>query len=103
MSNPVDRIGNRLNVGDSVIYVVSGYTTLEQEVITKINDKTVNLGDKSQWGSYTRRPFNSVLNLSAIEELVKRSDKLAALEAGGVDNWEGYGWCFEGEEDEDDE
>ena len=103
MSNPVDRIGNRLNVGDSVIYVGTGYTTLEQEVITKINDKTVNLGDKTQWGTYSRHPFNSVLNLSAIEELVKRSDKLAALEAGGVDNWEGYGWCFEGEEDEDDE
>lgn len=25
------------------------------------------------------------------------------LESGGVDNWEGYGWCFEDEEDEDDE
>lgn len=103
MSNPVDRIGNRLNVGDSVIYVGAGYTTLEQEVITKINAKTVNLGDKSQWGSHTRRPFNSVLSLSAIEELLERSDKLAALEAGGVDNWEGYGFCFEGMEDEDDE
>ena len=35
--------------------------------------------------------------------LQERSDKLAALEAGGVDNWEGYGWCFEDDEDEDDE
>lgn len=103
MSNPVDRIGNRLNVGDSVIYVGAGYTSLKQEVVTKISAKTVTLGDKSQWGSYTRRPFNSVLNLNAIEELVKRSDKLAALEAGGVDNWEGYGFCFEDMEDEDDE
>lgn len=29
-----------------------------------------------------------------------RLDKLDALEAGGVDNWSGYGDCFEDDEDE---
>jgi hypothetical protein len=39
-----------------------------------------------------------------LEELEKRSDRLAALEAAGVDNWEGYGHAMavlRGEADED--
>lgn len=39
-----------------------------------------------------------------IEEWAKtqeRLDKLDALEAGGVDNWVGYGDCFEDEEEDD--
>lgn len=35
-----------------------------------------------------------------LQESCKRLDKLDALEAGGVDNWSGYGDCFEDEEDE---
>lgn len=34
-----------------------------------------------------------------LQEACKRLDKLDALEAGGVDNWQGYGDCF-GDEDE---
>lgn len=61
MSEPKDFFGNPIKVGDSVVYVGAGYTTFEQEVVTKISPKTVTLGDRTQWGSHTRRPFNSVI------------------------------------------
>ena len=35
-----------------------------------------------------------------IIEADSRLDKLDRLEAGGVDNWGGYGDCFEDDEDE---
>ena len=34
--------------------------------------------------------------------LYKRNKWLCALEAAGVDNWEGYGWARETMEDDDD-
>lgn len=63
MSKPLDYLGNEITVGDTVIYVGAGYTTFEQQVVTKVSPKTVTLGDKSRWGSYTRRPFTSVIIL----------------------------------------
>lgn len=36
-------------------------------------------------------------------EIQSRLAKLDALEAGGVDNWPGYGDCFEDDEEEDDD
>lgn len=36
----------------------------------------------------------------ALQFAEERLERLAALEAGGVDNWSGYGDCFEGEDDE---
>lgn len=41
-----------------------------------------------------------VMRLHQYNDMKKRLDKLDALEAGGVDNWSGYGDCFEGDEDE---
>ncbi len=35
--------------------------------------------------------------------LVHAAETLAALYAGGVDNWEGYDACFEDQEDEDED
>lgn len=96
-----DHLGTQIHVGSTVIYVGAGYTTFERKVVTKISKKTVTLGEPTQWGSVTRRPFDSVIVLDAITELWERSDKLAALEAGGVDNWDGYGFCFEDEEGDD--
>jgi hypothetical protein len=37
------------------------------------------------------------------DQLKASSDKLAALEAAGVDNWEGYGNAMAQLEDDDDE
>lgn len=61
MSKPLDYMGNEINIGDTVIYVGAGYTTFKREYVTKIGPKTVTLGDKSRWGSFTRRPFASVI------------------------------------------
>lgn len=36
------------------------------------------------------------------KELQKRSDELGRLEAAGVDNWEGYSYGREDEEDDED-
>lgn len=36
----------------------------------------------------------------ALQIAEERLEKLDALEAGGVDNWSGYGDCFEDEDDE---
>ncbi len=38
--------------------------------------------------------------LDHIKEADVRLEKLDALEAGGVDNWGGYGDCFEDDDDE---
>lgn len=35
------------------------------------------------------------------EDLLKDQRKLIALEAGGVDNWEGYDWAMETLEEEE--
>ncbi len=35
--------------------------------------------------------------------LVNRSKTLARLEAAGVDNWEGYSYAFDEDDEEDDE
>jgi hypothetical protein len=37
------------------------------------------------------------------DQLIKDQKKLRALEAGGVDNWEWYGDCFESDDDEESE
>jgi hypothetical protein len=37
-----------------------------------------------------------------IETLEKRSKILSRLEAAGVDNWEGYSYAFQDEDEEDD-
>lgn len=48
--------------------------------------------------------FEFEAQLQALEKKLrdadKRLEKLDALEAGGVDNWSGYGDCFEEEDDE---
>lgn len=48
--------------------------------------------------------FEFEAQLQALEKKLrdadKRLEKLDALEAGGVDNWSGYGDCFEDDEDE---
>lgn len=38
--------------------------------------------------------------IQALQFAEERLEKLDALEAGGVDNWSGYGDCFEDEDDE---
>lgn len=61
MSAPLDYFGHPIKIGDTVVYVGAGYTSFEREVVTKINPKTVTLGDQTQWGSFTRREFNKVI------------------------------------------
>ncbi len=46
---------------------------------------------------------NIVVNSNRYEALLKAEEKLNALYAGGVDNWEGYDACFEDQEDEDED
>ena len=41
------------------------------------------------------------LSHAEYQELKADSEKLAALEAGGVDNWEGYGNALEALDDEE--
>lgn len=50
MSAPLDYFGHPIKIGDTVVYVGAGYTQFEREVVTKINPKTVTLGDQTQWG-----------------------------------------------------
>ncbi len=95
MSKPLDQLGNPISVGSTIIYVGAGYTTFKRGVVSKLNPKTVNIGDKTQWDSYTRRAFDSVIVVDAIESLEKKAEKLDALEAGGVDNWSGYWFSLE--------
>lgn len=103
MSTPRDYFGVELKVGQTVVYVGAGYTQFCKDTVTKVSAKTVTLGDKSQWGSYTRRPFNSVIVVDEIERLEKQEEKLLALEAAGVDNWDGYSWAMEELSGDDDE
>lgn len=48
--------------------------------------------------------FEFEAKLQALEKKLREADvrleKLDALEAGGVDNWSGYGDCFEDDDDE---
>ncbi len=49
--------------------------------------------------------YNAKLNVidsKKLGKLEKDSEFLGALEAAGVDNWEGYSYAFEDEEEEDD-
>lgn len=41
------------------------------------------------------------INLEELKTLKKRSEKLSFLECDGVDNWEGYGENFDGEDGEE--
>lgn len=46
----------------------------------------------SPWGNSTIEVINNSVSIDAdtLLQLIKNSEKLSALEAGGVDNWEGY-------------
>ena len=47
-----------------------------------------------------------IIPMARYNELVEAEDKLAALEAAGVDNWDGYDFAMEvlhGEEENDDD
>lgn len=42
------------------------------------------------WGNSTIKVINNAVNKDTLLQLIRDSEKLAALEAEGVDNWEGY-------------
>lgn len=50
-------------------------------------------------------PGDGMISISVkkYESLLADRKTLRALEAGGVDNWEGYSFCFEDEEDDDED
>ena len=84
MSNkPLDHMGNPIDVGDTVIYVGAGYTSFERKVVSKINPKTVNLGEKTRWGSHTRRPFTGVIVIQKGETILPAT---LAMAKGGLND-----------------
>lgn len=53
-----------------------------------------------------KQPLTVTLSKAEYDELIQRSEILAALEQGGVDNWEWYGQSLKdyfGEEEPDNE
>jgi hypothetical protein len=47
-------------------------------------------------------PTHVSLNIIEYKRLVERDKMLSRLEAVGVDNWEGYHYSFENEDEEED-
>jgi hypothetical protein len=51
----------------------------------------------SGWDCACDKPKTVELTPERYQELLDAEDKLIKLEAGGVDNWDGYEFCFEEE------
>ncbi len=49
-----------------------------------------------------RTEANVTISRDEYERLQRAERKLSALEAGGVDNWDGYDWAMEALQDEED-
>jgi hypothetical protein len=95
---------------DTVSVPLTEYQSLK-EITTLLSELCKNSGMAISVITVLRlekKPLPVLLTKERYEELMERDRVLAALEAGGVDNWEGYGECFSGDEfdeeiDEEDE
>ncbi len=78
------------------------YHSIRNEVIGQVRDTTAQLCDLIGGNSVKIKGSNKTISKEEYEDLLDRDRTLAALEAGGVDNWEWYGESlsqyYEGEE-----
>lgn len=78
------------------------YRSIKREVVEKVKDITAQLCDLIGGNSVRIQGSEKIISKEEYEELVGRDRTLAALEAGGVDNWEWYDESlrqyYEGEE-----
>lgn len=78
------------------------YHSIRNEVIEQVRDTTSQLCDLIGGNSVKIKGSNKTISKEEYEDLLDRDRTLAALEAGGVDNWEWYdeslSQYYEGEE-----
>ncbi len=67
------------------------YGSIREEVIGQVKDATAQLCNLIGNNSFNIKGSNKTISKEEYEDLLDRDKKLSALEAGGVDNWEGYG------------
>lgn len=71
---PLDFLGNPIEVGDKFIYAEAGgrggTMALHSGVVTRMTDKQV-LVKKTSWGTQTWRPFNCIVVIEKAEQKEK--------------------------------